>query len=85
MTDFDKSHVTIAVTPFDMAPLSRSEHREKIMRRHPVNADEVTVLVPPGTGREAMVAIWKALGSEPKAQRHDNPIDQFCDRLGLEP
>lgn len=57
--------VTIGVTPHDMAPLKRPKHRERIMGRHNGEADEVTVLVPPGMGMDAMKRIWAALEATP--------------------
>jgi hypothetical protein len=86
VSDFDREHVTVALTPANMRPFYRAAHREKIMERHPNSADEVTVLVPPGTGKEAMALIWRALGSQPVSQGEGRSmLDQFCDRLGLEP
>jgi hypothetical protein len=71
-----KGHITIGVTPMDHPPTDRAAHRERIMRRHNEAADEVTVLVPVGRGREAARLIWDALGSAPTQSAAEFELDQ---------
>lgn len=73
MTDFDAVKLTIAVTPSTMVGMDRHIHRVEIMERHDEDADEVTVLVPPGTGAEARRIIWEALGSKPYVPENVGP------------
>lgn len=65
MTDFNRHQVTVLLMLHDMDPHTRIRLSTEAADRHGEEADQITVYVPPGTGREARDRIWAALGTSP--------------------